>query len=110
MCQSFVTPFHSNSPQSDVCGALEIEQSVFDTRTDHCVVTDVLSTKRKMSRASSDDHNETCEVCEAGGDLLCCDTCSLVFHLKCIRPKLSAVPRGDWSCPRCIIEVYLRPP
>lgn len=53
----------------------------------------------------SDDHNEVCEVCEKGGELLCCDTCSLVFHLQCIRPKLSTVPKGRWSCPHCIVDV-----
>eukprot|EP01041_Mallomonas_annulata_P012036 gene12036-25224_t len=53
-------------------------------------------------RHNTDDHNETCEVCDKGGDLLCCDTCSLVFHLKCIRPKISEVPKGSWSCAHCI--------
>lgn len=62
----------------------------------------------KRKRAMSvDEHNDLCEVCETGGDLLCCDTCSLVFHLKCIRPKLSAVPKGHWSCARCIVDVWL---
>eukprot|EP01039_Chlorochromonas_danica_P005016 gene5016-5508_t len=51
-----------------------------------------------------DEHNEVCEVCERGGDLICCDTCSLVFHLKCIRPKLPVVPKGDWSCPYCVLD------
>ena len=52
-----------------------------------------------------DEHNDLCEVCDSGGDLLCCDTCSLVFHLRCIRPKLTAVPRGDWSCAHCVLDV-----
>ncbi|KAJ1428067.1 the 2nd Phd domain from Mi2b with C terminal loop replaced By corresponding loop from Wstf, partial [Ochromonadaceae sp. CCMP2298] len=50
-----------------------------------------------------DDHNEVCEVCDKGGDLLCCDTCSLVFHVRCIRPKLGAVPKGKWSCAYCVL-------
>jgi hypothetical protein len=33
-------------------------------------------------RGAGDEHNEVCEVCERGGELLCCDTCSLVFHLE----------------------------
>lgn len=24
------------------------------------------------------DHNDVCEVCDKGGDLLCCDFCNLV--------------------------------
>lgn len=54
-----------------------------------------------------DDHNEVCEVCEKGGDLLCCDTCSLVFHLGCIRPKIASIPKGKWSCAYCISDVSL---
>lgn len=64
------------------------------------------SSGKKGGRSNSiDDHNEICEVCDKGGDLLCCDTCTLVFHLKCIRPKLTTVPKGHWSCPHCIIDV-----
>ena len=59
----------------------------------------------KRSRNMSDEHNEVCEVCDVGGDLLCCDTCSLVFHLKCIRPKLLNIPKGKWSCAHCIVDV-----
>lgn len=36
--------------------------------------------------------------------MLCCDTCTLVFHLNCVRPKLTAVPKGQWRCAHCIIE------
>lgn len=53
---------------------------------------------------TADQHNEVCEVCERGGDLICCDTCSLVFHLKCLRPKITSVPRGDWSCAYCVLD------
>lgn len=56
-------------------------------------------------RTSVDEHNEVCEVCEKGGDLLCCDTCTLVFHLKCVRPIMSTVPKGEWSCSYCVLDV-----
>jgi hypothetical protein len=61
--------------------------------------------KSYAERRSVDEHNEVCEVCETGGDLLCCDTCSLVFHLACIRPKLASVPKGEWSCAYCVLDV-----
>lgn len=63
------------------------------------------STKEPVNRKKDDDHNEVCEVCEKGGDLLCCDTCTLVFHLGCIRPKISTIPKGKWSCAHCISDV-----
>ena len=50
-----------------------------------------------------DQHNDLCELCNEGGDLLCCSTCNLVFHLACTRPKLTRVPtKDDWSCSYCI--------
>ena len=37
---------------------------------------------------AEDQHNDSCDACEKGGDLLCCDFCSLVFHLECLKPPL----------------------
>mmetsp|Transcript_25048 Transcript_25048/g.52988 ORF Transcript_25048/g.52988 Transcript_25048/m.52988 type:complete len:237 (+) Transcript_25048:705-1415(+) len=47
-------------------------------------------------------HNDLCETCGGVGELLCCSTCNLVFHLGCTRPKLTELPEGDWSCAFCI--------
>ena len=47
-------------------------------------------------------HNDDCYVCNLGGNLLCCDKCTFVFHLQCVRPKLKEVPPGDWSCAFCV--------
>lgn len=44
-------------------------------------------------------HNETCPVCQEGGEVICCDTCPAVYHLDCA--SLRKVPRGKWSCPQC---------
>ena len=51
-----------------------------------------------------DQHNDLCEVCGEDGELLCCATCSLVFHLQCIRPKRLKDPSDDWSCAYCISD------
>ena len=48
-------------------------------------------------------HNDDCYVCNLGGNLLCCDKCTLVFHLQCVRPKLKEVPPGDWMCAYCCV-------
>lgn len=53
----------------------------------------------------TDEHNEVCEVCEIGGDLLCCETCTLVYHISCLRPKIMSIPKGHWSCVHCVIDV-----
>ena len=63
------------------------------------------SSKEANAGKKEDDHNEVCEVCERGGDLLCCDTCSLVFHVACIRQKIASIPKGKWSCAHCVADV-----
>lgn len=40
-----------------------------------------------------------CAVCSAGGEVLCCDTCPLVYHLECV--GLRRAPRGEWRCNHC---------
>ena len=50
-------------------------------------------------------HNDLCEVCSGVGDddapLLCCATCTLVFHQDCHRPVLVKEPPDTWSCAYC---------
>lgn len=48
-----------------------------------------------------DQHNDLCEVCNQPGELLCCATCNLVFHVHCARPKLHSDPPDDWKCAYC---------
>ena len=48
-----------------------------------------------------EDNDNVCAVCSAGGMLVCCDTCPLVYHLDCAIPPLKKVPRGKWQCQLC---------
>ena len=48
-----------------------------------------------------DSHDSWCQGCDQGGDLLCCDHCTLVWHLECVYPAISKVPGGKWACPHC---------
>ncbi|XP_059156808.1 nucleosome-remodeling factor subunit BPTF-like isoform X2 [Physella acuta] len=45
-----------------------------------------------------DDH---CRACHKLGDLLCCETCSAVYHLTCVEPPMQEVPEDDWLCSVC---------
>ena len=49
-------------------------------------------------------HNDLCEVCNTGGELLMCSTCNLVFHLQCVRPKMDEAPPDSWVCAYCIMS------
>lgn len=35
-----------------------------------------------------------------------CDTCNLVYHLACLDPPLTVIPKGIWSCPRCKVSYW----
>lgn len=54
-----------------------------------------------------DQHNDLCEVCNKPGEVLCCATCNLVYHVNCLRPKLKGDPPDDWSCAYCISDGVL---
>jgi hypothetical protein len=64
--------------------------------------TPISQTRRRSARNHElDTHREECEVCDRGGDLLCCDNCTLVYHLQCARPRMTEIPSGEWFCPYC---------
>lgn len=53
---------------------------------------------------SGSEAGEFCTVCgtsQEGDVLLLCDACDAACHLACARPRLQAVPSGDWFCGEC---------
>ena len=42
-----------------------------------------------------------CMKCHEVGELLCCDICENMFHLRCVTPMLDVVPSGNWFCEAC---------
>ncbi|KAL7288976.1 hypothetical protein TKK_0016934 [Trichogramma kaykai] len=65
------------------------------------------SKKKKSKKAASKfpdgetDHQDYCEVCQQGGEIILCDTCPRAYHLVCLEPELEETPEGKWSCPHC---------
>lgn len=55
------------------------------------------------------DHQDYCEVCQQGGEIILCDTCPRAYHMVCLDPDMEKAPEGKWSCPHCvsIISSYL---
>lgn len=47
------------------------------------------------------DHQDYCEICQQGGEIILCDTCPRAYHLVCLDPELDEPPEGKWSCPHC---------
>ncbi|OBS82108.1 hypothetical protein A6R68_23904 [Neotoma lepida] len=54
-----------------------------------------------------------CRICCRGDEddrLLLCDGCNDSYHIFCLLPPLSEVPKGIWRCPKCIVAECKRPP
>ncbi|KJH48544.1 CHDCT2 domain protein [Dictyocaulus viviparus] len=59
---------------------------------------------RKAKRVKEDEeieHQDYCEVCRQGGEVILCDTCPRAYHTVCIDSEMEQAPEGDWSCPYC---------
>uniref|UniRef100_A0A673BC94 Zinc finger PHD-type domain-containing protein n=1 Tax=Sphaeramia orbicularis TaxID=375764 RepID=A0A673BC94_9TELE len=38
------------------------------------------------------DHQDYCEVCQQGGEIILCDTCPRAYHLVCLEPDSIDAP------------------
>ena len=61
----------------------------------------LLSFSTPGDASESSEHADQCAVCSEGGELLCCDTCPLAYHIHCVYPPLRRIPRGNWACQVC---------
>ncbi|XP_051920883.1 chromodomain-helicase-DNA-binding protein 4 isoform X4 [Hippocampus zosterae] len=65
------------------------------------------SAKKKKKAETEDgdgyetDHQDYCEVCQQGGEIILCDTCPRAYHMVCLDPDMEKAPEGKWSCPHC---------
>jgi hypothetical protein len=48
------------------------------------------------------DHQDYCEVCQQGGEVILCDGCPKAYHQVCLEPELEEVPEGIWLCQTCV--------
>lgn len=84
-----------------------------------CNILHCLSTRLQVLRALTDEvlcvsgvreelisegklrYDDHCRACHKTGDLLCCDSCTAVFHLDCLEEGPPPVPLDDWTCSIC---------
>lgn len=58
----------------------------------------------KSERPAARTHDNSCAVCNKGGQLLMCDRCPNVYHMECCTPPLAHIPRGTWVCEQCVAK------
>lgn len=49
---------------------------------------------------------QTCNKNEKDYDVILCDGCDKGWHVFCLNPALSEIPKGDWFCDNCILKEF----
>ncbi|XP_077326792.1 chromodomain-helicase-DNA-binding protein 3 isoform X3 [Lithobates pipiens] len=91
---------HSSSAPSDASGRVKRKRgrpAGKKKKKKKVVVDEVIS----AGEGYETDHQDYCEVCQQGGEIILCDTCPRAYHLVCLEPELERAPQGKWSCPHC---------
>ncbi|XP_078286356.1 LOW QUALITY PROTEIN: lysine-specific demethylase 5C-like [Rhinoraja longicauda] len=53
-----------------------------------------------------------CVICSRGAEdskMVLCEGCEDTYHTVCLIPPLPDTPRGDWRCPKCVVEECKKP-
>lgn len=82
------------------CGPLESKIKVLQFLVDLFLTTNIA--REELMSDGTMQYDDHCRVCHRLGDLLCCETCSAVYHLECVKPPLEEVPEDEWQCEICV--------
>ncbi|XP_053574273.1 chromodomain-helicase-DNA-binding protein 3 isoform X2 [Bombina bombina] len=88
---------HSSSVPSDSSGRIKRKRGRPAGKKKKVTIEEGVST----GEGYETDHQDYCEVCQQGGEIILCDTCPRAYHLVCLEPELEKAPQGKWSCPHC---------
>ncbi|EST05603.1 Zinc finger, PHD-finger [Kalmanozyma brasiliensis GHG001] len=56
--------------------------------------------------AQNGQEEQMCEICLRGEDglnMLLCDDCNRGYHMYCLQPALTSIPKSQWFCPPCLV-------
>ncbi|XP_067334267.1 nucleosome-remodeling factor subunit BPTF-like isoform X4 [Channa argus] len=81
-------------------GPLESKIKLLQFLVDQFLTTNIA--REELMSDGSMQYDDHCRVCHRLGDLLCCETCSAVYHLECVKPPLEEVPEDEWQCEVCV--------
>lgn len=81
-------------------------------RIGHLKSKDSKKSKRNRKTVIDELAKYYCQKCGSGKyeeTILICDGCDLSFHMQCLMPPLSSVPKGEWRCPKCVANEVIKP-
>lgn len=81
-------------------GSLRSKIKVLQFLVDQFLTTNIA--REELMSDGSMQYDDHCRVCHRLGELLCCETCSAVYHLECVKPPLEEVPDDEWQCEICV--------
>ncbi|PWZ02363.1 PLU-1-domain-containing protein [Testicularia cyperi] len=61
---------------------------------------------RSSAAVAHGTEEQMCEICLRGEDglnMLLCDECNRGYHMYCLQPPLTAIPKSQWFCPPCLV-------
>uniref|UniRef100_A0A673BBJ9 Chromodomain helicase DNA binding protein 4a n=1 Tax=Sphaeramia orbicularis TaxID=375764 RepID=A0A673BBJ9_9TELE len=87
----------ASSSKPKVRHEFRFESIIFDVIFYGCL----LSVETEDGDGYETDHQDYCEVCQQGGEIILCDTCPRAYHMVCLDPDMEKAPEGKWSCPHC---------
>ncbi|KAJ2661771.1 hypothetical protein IWW48_002165 [Coemansia sp. RSA 1200] len=93
----------TQSPESVRVSSPYTEAAETTTPTTGGISATTGTTRSSKTTGILPDH---CEVCKSGEDdenMLICDGCDCGFHMYCLNPPLSSIPRNDWYCDACVL-------
>ncbi|XP_041035523.1 lysine-specific demethylase 5C isoform X2 [Carcharodon carcharias] len=67
---------------------------------------------RKGAASAPFMESYVCIICSRGVEeekLVLCEGCEDSYHTFCLIPPLPEIPRGDWRCPKCVVEECKKP-
>lgn len=50
---------------------------------------------------TADGSDDVCAICLSGGNLVCCETCPSVYHMRCVGETKASLPDDAWYCYEC---------